>query len=119
MQTWEVLLKRAIRQIEAAKLPDSAWCFGGGTVFYHDRNVMASYAKSFAPFLHILENRIEALQQSGELQQALADIAVLPGSKQIYGQEYHLCKLFFWKLKQLSQVHKHEQAASPKRGFKL
>lgn len=38
MQTWEVLFERARRQMEAARLSDSCWRFGGGTVLMLEYN---------------------------------------------------------------------------------
>lgn len=229
MQPWEVLFERAIRQMEAARLPDSCWRFGGGTVlmleynhrlskdvdifindrqyltslsprlndaleaevgryteqsnfvrlhfaegeidficapsvtdippkvqsihgkktllehpveivakkvhyradefkardvfdlamtFHKDRSTLAANAGCFLPHAKVLEERIDKLENRGELKFGFGAIESLSGGQEICGQEYHLCKLLLWDLRQRSQDVKPDHTIAPQRGIR-
>lgn len=92
--------------------------FDLATVFHGDRRTLMSQTEYFLPHAKTLEERIDMLEKRGELKDAQDAIEILPGGVPIVGQEYHLCKLFLWDLRQRSQDTAPEHTTKPQIGIR-
>jgi len=87
----EIVAKKIHYRAEKFKPRDM---FDLAVVFDAQRESMLRNAGAFAEKLPVLAQRIEALEHSGEIDNRLGELAVLPGGEKIRGRETKLCKEF-------------------------